>query len=109
MRLSPRPLTARAWRVCNLPGALNAVVAHAMVALSAPNPADRYLNLACGSGTLLVERLALGPARLAVGCDNAAGPLDCARANLRAAGLRAPRSPRPTRAACPSPTPPSTR
>ena len=58
-----------------------------MVALSAPESGDRYLNLACGSGTLLVERLALGPARLAVGCDMATAPLDCARANLRAAGL----------------------
>jgi tRNA (guanine6-N2)-methyltransferase len=86
VRLSPRPLTARAWRVCNLPGALNAVVAAGMVALAGVDPADRYLNLVCGSGTLLVERLAAGPARLAVGSDNDAAVLDCARANLRVSG-----------------------
>ncbi len=30
-RMSPRPLAARHWRVCDLPGALNASVAHVMV------------------------------------------------------------------------------
>jgi SAM-dependent methyltransferase len=87
VRLTPRPLTARAWRVCNLPGALNAVVAHAMARLAAPAPGERYLNLACGSGTLLVERLALGPVRWALGCDLDAQVLACARANLAAADL----------------------
>src|SRR5262249_48969291 len=85
-RRSPRPLTARAWRVRNLPGALNAVVAHGMIALAGADPADRYLNFACGSGSLLIERLTVGPAPLAVGCDNAASVLACARANLTAAG-----------------------
>ena len=84
-RLTPRPLTARAWRVCNMPGALNAVIAHAMAQLSAPAPTDRYLNLACGSGTLLVERLALGSAALALGVDHDPAALACARANLTAA------------------------
>ncbi|HUS15570.1 MAG TPA: methyltransferase domain-containing protein [Chloroflexia bacterium] len=86
VRLSPRPLTARAWRVCNLPGALNAVVGHAMVALSAPAAGDRYLNLVCGSGTLLIERLAVGPAASVLGCDNDPQALQCAAANLAAAG-----------------------
>lgn len=85
-RLSPRPLTARPWRVCNLPGALNAILAHAMNVLSGPAPADRYLNLVCGSGTLLVERLALAPARQAMGIDLDPAALACARQNLTAAG-----------------------
>jgi 23S rRNA G2445 N2-methylase RlmL len=87
VRLTPRPLAARAWRVCNLPGALNAPVAHAMGLLTGPNLGDVFVNLACGSGTLLIERLAIGPARRAVGCDTSAAALDCARANLDAAGL----------------------
>jgi ubiquinone/menaquinone biosynthesis C-methylase UbiE len=86
-RLTPRPLTARAWRVCNMPGALNAVIAHATAQLSAPAPTDRYLNLACGSGTLLIERLALGPAALALGVDHDPAALACARENLTAARL----------------------
>jgi 23S rRNA G2445 N2-methylase RlmL len=86
-RLSPRPLATRAWRVCNLEGALNGPAAHAMALLTQPDPDDRYLNLGCGSGTLLVERLLLGPAARAIGCDTDATALACAEANLRAAGL----------------------
>jgi predicted RNA methylase len=88
VRLSPFPLAARPWRVCNMPGALNASVAHVIARLTRPRPADRLLNLACGSGTLLIERLALGPARSAVGCDTDPRALECARANLVAAGFQ---------------------
>jgi SAM-dependent methyltransferase len=86
-RLTPRPLATRAWRVCNRPGALNATLAHAMMSLSAPHPDDMIVNLACGSGTLLIERLALGPARSLHGCDTDPAALECARANLQAAGF----------------------
>jgi ubiquinone/menaquinone biosynthesis C-methylase UbiE len=87
VRLSPRPLATRSWRVCNLPGALNATLAHAMIRLTEPTPDDAVLNVACGSGTLLIERLALGAARQAIGCDTDAAALACARENLRAAGF----------------------
>lgn len=86
-RLSPRPLATRPWRVCNLEGALSGPVAHAMAAMTGPEGGDVYLNLACGSGTLLVERLLIGPARRAIGCDTSPAALECARANLAAAGL----------------------
>ena len=86
LRLSPRPLSARAWRVCDMPGALNATVASAMMRLTQPSPTDRVVNLACGSGTLLVERLALGAARRAIGCDVDARALACAQENLAASG-----------------------
>lgn len=69
IRLTPRPLSARAWRTYHMKGALNATVAAAMIALSQPEPTDRFLNMMCGSGTLLVERLAYGPAAVAVGVD----------------------------------------
>jgi tRNA (guanine6-N2)-methyltransferase len=87
VRLTPRPLATRAWRVCNLPGSLNATLAHAMMRMTNPSPDDTVLNVGCGSGTLLIERLALGPARQAIGCDLDPAALECARANLRAAGL----------------------
>ena len=86
VRLTPRPLATRAWRVCNYEGALNATVAHAMALLSRPRRDDAFLNLACGSGTLLIERLACGPARQALGCDVSAEALACARANIAASG-----------------------
>jgi 23S rRNA G2445 N2-methylase RlmL len=87
VRLTPRPLSARAWRVCNPPGALNAAVAHAMVLLSDPRANDVFLNVGCGSGTLLIERLTCRGARRVVGCDTSPAALDCARANIAAAGL----------------------
>jgi len=86
VRTTPLPLSARAWRVCSLPGALNATVAQAMVRLARPRPDDRFLSLACGSGTFLVERLQTVPARLALGLDISREALRCARANLEAGG-----------------------
>ncbi len=88
VRLSPRPLSVRPWRVVDLKGALNAAVAQAMVRLSNPQPADRFLNLACGSGTLLIERLLAAPAKRVIGCDIAPEALQAAQANVRAAKLQ---------------------
>lgn len=87
IRLTPRPASARAWRVCNRPGGLNAVVAAAANQLVGVRANDRYLNLMCGSGTLLVERALAGKAQRLVGVDSAADALECSRANLRAAGV----------------------
>ena len=81
VRTSPRPLSTRAWRVCNLPGALNATLAHAMVSMTDPIESEVFVNIACGSGTLLIERLALGPACVAVGYDLNGEALSCARTN----------------------------
>ncbi len=86
VRLSPRPLSVRTWRTCNLPGALNASVAQAMVRLTHPHPDDVVVNLACGSGTLLIERLRFGPARIIIGCDDDQEVLHCAEENVRASG-----------------------
>jgi tRNA (guanine6-N2)-methyltransferase len=86
-RLSPRPQSARPWRVHNLPGALNATIAAAAVDLAGPGPGDRVLNLMCGSGTLLVERFARGRPALALGCDLDPSALAGTRTNLAAAGL----------------------
>jgi tRNA (guanine6-N2)-methyltransferase len=86
VRLSPRPLSARAWRRCNWPGALNATIAHVIVGLAKPSVDERFLNLACGSGTLLVERLSRGPANVATGLDIDEQALACARLNLEASG-----------------------
>lgn len=86
IRLSPRPLATRSWRVCNLAGALNATVAHAMALHTRPTPQDVFLNVACGSGTLLIERLACAPAKQVIGCDINKESLSCARENIAASG-----------------------
>ncbi|MCG2800046.1 MAG: methyltransferase [Cellulomonas sp.] len=89
VRLGPRPLSARAWRTVDYPGAANATIAAAMVRLAEVRPRDRVVNLMCGSGTLLIERLLAGPAATAYGVDLAEHALDATRANLAAAGLHA--------------------
>jgi len=89
IRLTPRPLSVRAWRVAEMKGALNAAVARSMVLLTQPQPTDKYLNLTCGSGTLLVERLLAAPARRVIGCDIDPEALQYAQANLAASKLQA--------------------
>ncbi|MDW8396075.1 MAG: methyltransferase domain-containing protein [Anaerolineae bacterium] len=93
VRLSPRPLSTRPWRVCLVPGALQASVAQAVVQLTQPREDDVYLNLCCGSGTLLIERALAGRARRLLGCDLDPAALRCAEQNDAAyralAGARA--------------------
>ncbi len=88
IRLMPLPLSARAWRVCNRPDALNATIAHSMVRLAGPRNQERFLNLCCGSGALLVERMRLGPATYAIGIDADPEALNCAERNMEAAGVQ---------------------
>ena len=88
IRTSPLPLSARRWRVCDMQGALNATVAGVMVNLAKPRQDERVLNLCCGSGTLMIERLGMGRAASVTGVDISESALQCADANLRAAGHR---------------------
>ena len=85
-RLTTRPLSARPWRVCNRGGGLNATVAYAVHKLAGQREEDRIFNPMAGSGTLLVERALLGPYDAMVGVDIDAEAVECARANLQAAG-----------------------
>jgi tRNA (guanine6-N2)-methyltransferase len=87
IRVSPRPLSTRQWRVCDHPGALNATIAAAVVDLTRSQSQDRFLNLMCGSGTLLIERQTRHPAAVAVGCDIDHDVLACAAGNISQSGL----------------------
>jgi len=87
VRLSTRPLSLREWRTGGYPGGLNATIAAAIVRMTRPSAHDHYLNLMCGSGTLLVERLLAAPVARAVGIDYSDAAIGAARTNLRAAGL----------------------
>jgi tRNA (guanine6-N2)-methyltransferase len=82
IRLTPRPLSARSWRACNRPGGLNASVAAAGHDLLGVAGDDSYLNLMCGSGTLLIERALAGGWRRGVGVDIDPAAVECARENL---------------------------
>jgi tRNA (guanine6-N2)-methyltransferase len=87
VRLGSRPSSARAWRVADFPGAVNATIAAAIVRLAGVHAEDRVVNLMCGSATLLVERLLAGPAACAIGVDVSSEAIAAATANLAAAGL----------------------
>jgi tRNA (guanine6-N2)-methyltransferase len=86
IRISPRPQASRHWRVCNYQGALNASVAAAMIELTNPAPKDTFLNIACGSGTILIERALDSAAQTIIGIDNSSEALSCAWENIAAAG-----------------------
>lgn len=89
LRLTSRPLGTRPWRVADMPGALSGPVAAALNQLTQPHTSDRYLNLMCGSGSLLVERLLNGRAAVACGCDLNLDALLASRQNLATAGVAA--------------------
>lgn len=88
VRLTPRPLATRPWRVADYGAAVNATIAAAIVEASGPTPADTIVDLTCGSGTIVLERLARGPAAHIVAIDIDADALDRFRANQRAARFK---------------------
>lgn len=87
IRLTPRPLVTRSWRLHNVPGALNGAVASVMSGLTMRSADDSVLNLCCGSGSLLIERTALTPAKQMIGVDIDLHVLDIARQHLDAANV----------------------
>ena len=89
VRLTPRPSSTRAWRTCNRPGGLNATVAVAVNELLGVAAGGSYLNLMCGSGTLLVERALTGRYKRLVGVDSDANAVACSAENLASARVGA--------------------
>lgn len=81
------PLSTRDWRVANYRGALDATVAAAICRRLGLGPKDNFLNLMCGSGTLLIERALMAPAQQIVGVEIADEALRCAADNVTAARL----------------------
>lgn len=84
-RMTPRPLSARAWRVCNMNGGLNATLAYAVLKLAGQRDEDRIFNPMSGSGTLLIERALMGPSAAMVGVDIDPAAVECAQRNVAAA------------------------
>lgn len=85
IRLTPRPLSARSWRICNYEGALNATAARAMALLTKVPSGGTWLNLACGSGTIAIEAAEAMNAASLLALDRAERPLRCALQNYAAA------------------------
>lgn len=70
IRITPRPSSTRWWRQHNLEGALNAAVASAMLRLANAQGQHLVVNLACGSGTLAVERALASPSQMTIALDH---------------------------------------
>lgn len=87
IRLTPRPLSSRKWRTCNLPGGLNASLAVVMNDLARLMPNERYLNAMCGSGTLLIEQALANKGAQLTGVDIRQEALDCSQSNSETAEL----------------------
>jgi tRNA (guanine6-N2)-methyltransferase len=87
VRTTPRPLSVRAWRVCDRPGGIDAALAAALVRLAGVRPGDRVANPMLGGGTLLIERALAGPAACLHGVDTDLEALACAERNAAAAGV----------------------
>lgn len=86
VRLSARPQVTRSWRVCNWEGALNSATGHALIRLGKHRSNDVFLNIGCGSATLLIERLRHGKVGRIIGVDVDPNALQCAQENITAAG-----------------------
>ncbi len=86
-RTTPRPLSVRAWRVCDRPGGIDAALAAALVRLAGVRAGDRVANPMLGGGTLLIERALAGPAACLHGVDTDLAALACAERNAAAAGV----------------------
>ena len=86
-RVGSRPLATRSWRRVNYRGSLNAAIAANMVLMTRPRATDRVINIMCGGGTLLIERLLVEKAVLAVGIDISISSMSAMSANISAAGV----------------------
>lgn len=88
LRTTPRPLSTRAWRTVNYPGAVNATIAATVLALMDVGAEDAVLDMTCGSGTFLIEQLHRATPARAVGIDLDPAAIDAARTHQRAARRR---------------------
>lgn len=87
VRLSPRPLSAREYRVANMPGSLNATAAYAMTQVESLKNEATVVNLCSGASTILIEHALIQPQHqlLAIDCSEAA--LWAGARNASASGL----------------------
>lgn len=87
VRTTPRPLATRPWRTERYPGALNATIAAAVIEELGVSEQDVFGDLMCGSGTLVIERMARGGAQAILAVDHSPAALDALTRHLRGARL----------------------
>lgn len=88
VQLTPRPLSVRDYRVSNMSGAMDPTIAYALNSLCEIENKKTYLNVFCGSATLLIEAgLSFKNLNKLVGFDNSKTNLSMAYKNIISAGL----------------------
>ena len=90
VRSTEAPLSKRAWRIRDVPGALNATVAYAMTQLHPQNELARVVNLCCGTATIAIEHVQQFASGSVLALDNHVGMLCAANRNLRQSGTLGP-------------------
>ena len=85
-RTSTAPLSARDYRVENMPGSLNATVAFAMTQFGVLPAVSSVVNLCSGASTIAIEHALLRPDDHLVAVDCRAAALALGRCNARASG-----------------------
>jgi len=84
IRLTPYPLSTRQWRVQNIPGALNATVAYAMIQLANASNSSSVVNLCSGTATILIENAKQHSNQTMIAIDNDITMLRAASQNIDA-------------------------
>ncbi len=84
LRTTPRPLSKRAYRLRDAPGALNATVAHAMARMSRHAGDATVVNLCSGTNTILIEQALLHRRGLLIAIDHSPDMIVAGRINAAA-------------------------
>jgi 23S rRNA G2445 N2-methylase RlmL len=81
LRLGPRPLHRRPYRMQSVQGSLHPPLAYAAAMLAGPESGSVVLDPFCGSGTMLLEARRLQPDACLIGADLEIAAVRAARAN----------------------------
>lgn len=86
VRTTRRPLSARDYRLENMPGSLNATVAYVMTQVGTLPIGSTAINLCSGASTIAIEHALLHPEDLLLAVDCSDSALETGRRNAAASG-----------------------
>lgn len=86
VRTTPRPLSAREYRLENMPGSLNATVAYVMTQVGTLPYRSTTVNLCSGASTIAIEHALAHPADRLLAVDCSGSALETGRRNAQASG-----------------------
>lgn len=88
IQITPRPLSARDYKIKNMSGAMDSTIAYAVNYLCELENKNSYLNIFSGSGTLLIEAgLCYPNIKQLMGFDNNKKHISLAMQNIKKSGL----------------------